>query len=133
MSAKDFAELSRALVDVARSLIEKQGGFSPFAMTMDEGGGVAMFLADTGVGMPKASDLLVFLSAALRAMATGGKIRAWGICSNVSARLTGYAGRVDAICCQLEHSGDQSVQIFVPFRKTQSDLWEYDRPVALRG
>ncbi len=133
MSAQDFAKLSRALVEVARPLLEKHGEFNPFAMTMDAGGGIAMFAADIGVEMPKASELLAFLSAALRARADDGKIRAWGICSNVSARLPGYEGTVDAICCHLEHSSDRPVQIFVPFRKAQLDRWEYDRPVALRG
>jgi hypothetical protein len=131
MSDQDFAKLSRHLVDFAQQLLEKQGEFNPFAMTMDAGGGLAVFAADVGKERPTGSDLATFLSAALRARAKQGDLRAWGVCLNVGAKLPGYGGKVDAICCQLEHASARPVQIFVPFHKNQVGRLEFDKPVVL--
>jgi hypothetical protein len=131
MLDQDYAKLSRALVEFAQQLLDKQGEFNPFAMTMDQNGGIAAFGADIGNEQATGAELATFLSSAMRARAKQGDLRAWGTCLNVGARLPGYADKVDAICCQLEHASARPVQIFVPFHRNQLGRLEYDKPVAL--
>jgi hypothetical protein len=133
MSDQDFARLSRALVEFAQQLLQRQGEFNPFAMTMGMNGEVAVFVADIGKNQPTGIELATFLSAAMRARAKQGDLRAWGVCLNVGASLPGYAGKVDAICCQLEHASARPVQIFVPFRKNHLGQLEYDKAIVLSG
>jgi hypothetical protein len=133
MSDQDFTKITGALVPAAQELLDTRGTFYPFAATMDCSGNVALLGADIGSEHPNVTDLLAFLSGALRARAKEGDIRACGICLNVGARLPGYDEKVDAICCQLEHVSARPKQIFVPFRKNQLGRWEYDKPVALPG
>jgi hypothetical protein len=71
---QDYAQLSRALVEFAQQLLEKQGEFYPFAAIMDKDGKVGLVGADIGVEQPKSTDLLAFLSGALRAKAREGGI-----------------------------------------------------------
>jgi len=121
------------MFEFAQQLLDKQGEFNPFAMTMGLNGDVAVFAADIGKESPTGAELAAFLSAAMRARASQGDLRAWGTCLNVGARLPGYAEKVDAICCQLEHAGARPVQVFVPFRKVALGRFEFDKPVALPG
>ena len=60
-------------------------------------------------------------------------MRACGICLNVGARLPGYAGKVDAVCCQVELAVGGAVQVLVPFRKGFLGRLKFDGPVALPG
>lgn len=129
----DFSKLSRVLTEFAQELLQKQGEFYPFAATMDNDGAVNMLSADISVEHPTTTELLTFLSQALRVKAMQGGLRACGVCLNVGARLPGYANKVDAICCQLEATAAQSVQIFVPFHRDGQGRFEFDKPVALPG
>jgi hypothetical protein len=121
------------MFEFAQQLLERQGEFNPFAMTMGMNGEIEIFVGDIGKRLPTGIELATFLLGAMRARAKQGDLRAWGTCLNVSARLPGYTGKVDAICCQLEHASARPVQIFVPFRKNQLGRLEYDKPVALPG
>lgn len=133
MSNQDIATICRVLVDVAKALLEERGEFNPFAATMDGTGAAALFGGDMGTEHPKGADLAGFLAGALRARVQQGGIVACGICLNVRARLPGYDGEVDAVCCQIEHVDTRPVHIFVPFRQGAPDRLEYDKPVVLPG
>jgi hypothetical protein len=76
--------------------------------------------------------VIEFLRAALQAMASQGRIKGSGICVNVGARLPGYDGKVDAICCFIERVSRQPIDFYVPFRKGLLG-YKYDKPVALPG
>ena len=119
------------MFEFAQQLLEQQGEFNPFAMTMGMNGEIEVFVGEIGKRQPTGTELATFLSGAMRARAKQGDLRAWGTCLNVGARLPGYADKVDAICCQLEHASARPVQIFVPFHKNQHGRLEYDKPVAL--
>ena len=133
MSDKDLAALTEALVPFAQQMLRKHGEFYPFAATTDKEGAVALVAGDMGSERPGSAEMIAFLQGALRAQAEQGGLRACGICLNVGARLPGYADKVDAICCQLEHLDGRAVQVFVPFRKGFLGKLKFDGPVALPG
>lgn len=133
LSDQDIATLTGTLVPFAQQMLRQHGEFYPFAATMDKGGAVAQVAGDIGSERPGSAEMIAFLQGALRAQAEQGELRACGICLNVGARLPGYADKVDAICCQLEHSDGRAVQVFVPFRKGFLGKLKFDGPVALPG
>jgi hypothetical protein len=133
LSEQDIAKLSGALVPFAQRMLREHGEFYPFAATMDVGGNVAMVGGDTGSERPPSAEVVAFLQEALRLQARRGEIRACGICLNVGARLPGYAEKMDAICCQIEHAEGRAVQVFVPFRKRFLRGLTFDGPVVLPG
>jgi hypothetical protein len=133
LSDEDIATLTGSLVPFAQQMLRRHGEFYPFAATMDKDGAVAQVAADIGSERPGSAEMIAFLQAALSAQAEQGALRACGICLNVGARLPGYADKVDAICCQLEHADGGAVQVFVPFRKGFLRRLKFDGPVALPG
>jgi hypothetical protein len=133
LSDQDFTKLTSTLVPFAQEMLGKHSEFYPFAATMDKNGNVALVDGDTGSERPGSSELIAFLNGALRAQAARGMIRACGICFNVGARLPGYKDKVDAICCQLEHTVGSPIQIFVPYSKGFLGRLKYDKPVPLPG
>src|SRR4051794_12354316 len=114
-------------------MLREHGEYYPFAATIGTDGTVAQVAADIGSEHPGTAEMIEFLQAALRAKAEQGALRACGICLNVGARLPGYSGKVDAICCQVEHADGRAVQVFVPFRKGFLGKLKFDGPVALPG
>ena len=129
----DLIAVLTVLVPFAKDMLRKHGEFLPFAATVGTDGQVGMWGADMGVEKPQATALVEFFTGGLHAHAGTGQIRAARICFNVGARLPGYDGKVDAICCQVEHSGGVAKQIFVPYRKGFLGRMRFDEPVGLPG
>ncbi len=129
----ELAALVGILVKTAQALLRGQRGeFFPFAAFVNAAGQVEMLGADTGVAQPKSTDVIEFFRGALRSMASDGRIKGSGICVNVGARLPGYPGKVDAICCFIERMSQPPIDFYVPFRKGFLG-YKYDKPVALPG
>ena len=129
----ELAMLVATLVKAAQTLLKNQRGeFLPFAAFVNAVGQVEMLGAHTGVAQPKSTEVIEFLRGALGAMASEGRIKSSGICVNVGARLPGYAGQVDAICCFIERVSQPPIDFYVPFRKGILG-YNYDKPVALPG
>jgi hypothetical protein len=125
----ELAMLVGTLVRTAKALLKSQRGeFVPFAAFVNAAGGVEMLGADPRVGEQNAISSIDFLHGALRAMVRDGQITSSGICANVTARLPGYEGEVDAICCFIERAGQPPIDFYVPFRKGL-----FGRPVLLPG
>ena len=130
MNDDDLVAVLAVFVPFAKDMLRKHGEFLPFAATVGTDGKAGMWGADIGVEKPLSTALIEFLTGGLRAHAGTGQIRAAGICFNVGARLPGYDGKVDAICCQVEHSGAVAKQIFVPYRKGLLGRMRFDDPSA---
>jgi hypothetical protein len=92
-----------------------------------------MVAGDIGSERPDGVALRDFLQRALQSQAEQESLRACGICLNVGARLPGYADKVDAICCQIEHVDGRAFEVFVPFRKGFLGRLKFDRPITLPG
>jgi hypothetical protein len=73
--------------------------------------------ADTGQAQPDPNDLIAFLRIALQSMAQQRQAKGIGICANVGARLPGYEGSVDAICCFIDRAGRPPIDFYVPCAK----------------
>jgi hypothetical protein len=122
------------LVKAGQTLLQSQRGeFIPFAAFTNSDGNAEMLHGDIGIEQPKSTDVIEFLRGALRAMAQQQKIKASGICANVTARLPGYGDKVDAICCFIERASLPPMDFYVPFRKGFLGKLRFEKPVALRG
>ncbi len=129
-----LAMLIGILVMTAQALLKNQRGeFTPFAAFVNAAGGVEMLGADLGIAYQDSTVKIDFFHGAFRAMVRELKITGSGICANVTARLPGYEGKVDAICCFIERAGQQPIDFYVPFRKGLFGIYKYDKPFALPG
>jgi hypothetical protein len=130
----ELAMLVGVLVKTGQTLLKKQRGeFIPFAAFTNSDGKAEMLGADIGIEQPESTDVIDFLRGTLRAMAQQQKIKASGICANVTARLPGYGDKVDAICCFIERASQPPMDFYVPFRKGFLGNLKYEKPIALPG
>ncbi len=130
----ELAMLIGILAKTGQTLLKRQRGeFIPFAAFTSSDGKAEMLDADIGVEQPKSTDVINFLRGALRAMAQQQKIKASGICVNVTARLPGFGDKVDAICCFIERASHPPMDFYIPFRKAFLGNLKYEKPIALPG
>jgi hypothetical protein len=130
----ELAMLVGVLVKAGQTLLKNQKGeFSPFAAFTNPEGKVEMLSANIGVECSTSTEVLSLLRAFLHAMAQERKIKASGICVNVTARLPGYADEVNAICCFIERASHPPMDLYVPFLTGFLGKLKYQKPIALPG
>ncbi len=107
----DLDTLLSSGMELARSLLEKNGEFYPFGMTMDLDGELAILGADPGFGEhPPSTEVLELLYDA--AQSAKEKYRAVAFMADVRV------GGADAIGAEIEHrDGGPAIQVHLPYTK----------------
>ena len=79
---------------------------------------------------PPAQEILLALTDNMRAQAAVSEIAAAGVCVDVRISRPGASTKTDAIHCGLEHSSGESVDVYVPYRKSWFRGMQYDELFA---
>lgn len=131
MAHSDLNELLDALVKMAERLLAQQGAFLPIGAIMMSDGKIRHVGAQIeGQEYPRAQPLFKILTETFQKMASEGKLRAAGIAYDVLAVPPGKDQKQDAICCSLEHSLGESVDVFKPYVKTEEGRFQFDKIFA---
>jgi hypothetical protein len=133
VSRPDLDGLTDTLIAFAERMLEKQKSFIPFGAAMSADGSISAVAGDVGKERPEAQEVIEFLTAAFRAQATAGTIRASGICIDVRTIPPGQADKTDAILARLEHKDGEAIDVYLPYRKPLLGKVKYGELFATRG
>jgi hypothetical protein len=99
-------------------MLSKHGEFNPFAAAMLADGTVERVAYFDGDEHPAATELIERLTEILRKKAAEKGIRAAGICYDSRVTPPGQTEKADAICCGLERTSGESIQVYLPYSKS---------------
>jgi hypothetical protein len=111
----DFSALLDALMPFAEQMLKKHGEFFPFGAAVSTSGEVSAHAADLGDESPSPEDVIARLVQAFQGEASGGAIRASGICFNGLVVEDGK--KVDAVIVNLEHVSGCASKACIPWSK----------------
>lgn len=124
--------LMREMIVFARQMLSGYGEFYPFGGIVDADGEIGHVGATSEENeYPKSAELLEVLNGYLTEMAAAGKCRATARALNVSVTLPDGTA-TDAIHLLLDHRDNFSVEVILPFSKTQDGL-VFGEAVAQEG
>ena len=131
MAHSDLNELLNVLLPMAEKLLVKQGEFYPVGAVMLSDGEIRHVGAKIeGDDHPPSQLLIDLLTETFQKQATAGKLRAAGICYDVLTVPPGKHQKQDAICCGLEHSLGEAVNVFKPYVRTEDGNFQFDEIFA---
>jgi hypothetical protein len=116
--------LFNTLLPFAQTMLRKHGEFYPFGALMNSNGEIQ----HVGAKMedddhPPSQSLVDLLTNAFKQQAKRGELRAAGICYDALTIPPGENRKRDAVCCCLEHSSGETVNVFVPYvKKADGDI-----------
>jgi hypothetical protein len=119
-----------ALIRFAQEMLAKHGGFFPFAAAVTDTGAVEMVGGYTGEEHPPSQAIIDLLNQGLADQATGGEIRASGVCFDVGLP---ERDNTDAIQVSLEHASAEPVNVFLPYRRQRLGGVKYGELFATPG
>ena len=114
---------------LAKQLLESNGEFYPFGISIDLKGELRYVAAQDATALdsahPQSQDLIEILSTEFKRQANNGGIRASGICCDVYVTDPRSPKKQDAIQCHLEHTNGDSVDVFLPYIKASTGRMDY--------
>ena len=116
MSREEMNAVLSEAVKVACYFLQKRGEFFPFAVGMDQAGGLRHIQGWTGDESPPSNEILDLLQRGLARSAGAGEFDCTGLVSDV--RISTGVETTDAIRVQVEHRDEQPVVCYVPYRLT---------------
>ena len=115
--------LMNAILPVAEKMLRKYGEFYPYGGCMKLDGSITHIGAtDPDTDRPKSKDLIYILRSSIREMADRHECKAVALAFNVSITLPNSGQRSEAIQVCIEHVGDYSVEVFLPYRLTDGEI-----------
>jgi hypothetical protein len=119
MAHPDLNSLFDTAVSFAKLMLSEEGEFYPFGATMSPSGEI------TNIGArverddhPPSQTLIDLMTETFQKRAASGEIRAAVICYDGRAIPPGETTKADVICCGLEHRSGESVDVFMPYKRT---------------
>jgi hypothetical protein len=132
MAHPDLNTLFDTAVSFAKLMLSEQGEFYPFGATMSPSGEITNIGARVeGDDHPRSQKLIDLMTETFQKRAASGEIRAAVICYDGRTIPPGETGKTDAICCGLEHRSGETVDVFIPYKKTGSSF-QYGETFAAR-
>jgi hypothetical protein len=125
MAHPDLNALLDTVLSFAKLMLSEHGEFYPFGATMSPSGEITNVGARVKGNHRPQSPLIDLLNVAFQKKAATGEIRAAAICYDVRTIPPGETQKTDAICCGLEHSSGELVNVFIPYGKTSADDFQY--------
>ncbi|MDE3201678.1 MAG: hypothetical protein KGN79_12240 [Acidobacteriota bacterium] len=133
MAHPDLNELLNALYSAAENLLTKNGEFYPIGAFMASDGAIQFVgVMDGDNEHPSSQSLIDSMTAIFQQSARQGALRAAGICYDALTIPPGKNRKQDAMCCSLEHSHGEAVEVFRPYTKTQNGQIQFDDIFATR-
>lgn len=126
-------DLLNALLPFAKQMLEKYGEFIPFAAAMSPSGEIASVGGDIGTEHPKSQEIIDFLTDIFQRQALAGDLKACGICIDSRVIPPGQTEKSDAILARLEHQDGETVDVYLPYRKTILRKIKYGDLFAAEG
>jgi hypothetical protein len=116
---------------MAEMLLAKHGEFYPIGAIVLSNGEVQHVSAGIdGDEHPLSQSLIDLLTEIFKNEAKKGKIRAAGICYDALTVPPGQHRKRDAVCCGLEHSLGESIDVFRPYSRADDGSFQYDEIFA---
>ncbi len=113
---RDVELLIARLIAPLRTLVRDQGGFLPFAASLDSTRRVRKFAAQAGES-PDPEELAAFLEGKMREAAAAGKAVATAIVSDTRATPPGERKPVDCAAFTLDHRAGLSLVVLLPYTR----------------
>jgi hypothetical protein len=133
MAHPDLNSLFDAVLSFAKLMLNEHGEFYPFGATMSPSGEITNVGAKVkGDHHPRSQTLIDLLTEAFQQKAASGQIRAAAICYDARTIPPGETNKTDAICCGLEHRSGESVDVFIPYKKTSDNDFQYGEIFATK-
>jgi hypothetical protein len=116
--------LMNAILPVAERMLARHREFYPYGGYMRHDGTIAhLGAADPDTDRPKSENLLYVVRSSLREIADRKQCEAAALVFNVSIALPSSCQRTDAIQLCIEHEGGYAVEVFVPYRLTDDEVF----------
>jgi hypothetical protein len=133
MTARDDMDrLLDVLVTASQQFLGDQGGFYPHGAVLASSGELELIGGWTGEEHPEPTELIDLIEEALRERARSDDIRATGLAIDVRIVPPGAEERSDAISVALEHSRDDPVMVFLPYKAADGTI-QYGEVFAAPG
>jgi hypothetical protein len=114
-------------------MLEKYGEFIPFAAAMSLSGEISSVGGDIGNEHPPSQEMIDFLTDVFQRQALAGELKACGICIDSRVIPPSQTEKTDAILTRLEHQGGETVDVYLPYRKTLLRKIKYGDLFAAEG
>ncbi len=131
MAHPDMNALLDEGLRIAAHLLEKNGEFFPFGVTISTDGKINHVQGYTGEDYPPSQDLINLLLNGFLAGAKSGDYRATSLVCDTHIFLNGNS-KTDAINVIVEHVEDEPVTCFLPYTKN-GDTFEFGEILAERA
>jgi hypothetical protein len=128
MANPEMDALLDEALNAATYLLNKNGEFFPFGVTMSPNGKTNHVMGYTGEEQPGSQELIDLLLAGFLQGARKGEYRATALVSDVRVSLDG-ASTTDAISVTIEHAEDEPVTCLLPYQNRQGQF-EFGELVA---
>lgn len=133
MAHPDLNELLNALFSAAEKLLSTGGEFYPIGAFMASDGVIQFCGAVTGDNdHPPSQPTMDTMTTTFQQSARQGTLRAAGICYDALTIPPGKQRKQNALCCSLEHSHGEAVEVFRPYTKAPSGQIQFDDIFATR-
>ena len=129
----DLVELLKEIDNMARSLVDKVGGYPPFGGVIDDQGKVAVLFDGTAVAGGATAGTPAKVVAMVRREASPANIRAAAV-ANMGFMNDEATGRQQTVMVfALHHRTGRCVDYITPFSKAASGAVRYGEPTAALG
>jgi hypothetical protein len=130
--ADEIQELLNFMLPQAERLLNEQGEFYPYAVTLDAEGDLAPVDPPVEEEEPDVGTVLVALHEGLREQAAEGAIRASAIAADVTLTDPDSGDTTDAIQVEVDHADAEPMDIYVPY-ESQPEGVKFGELVAAQG
>jgi hypothetical protein len=129
MAHPDLDRLLDFLIPFAQKMLQKNGAFLPFAASIKVDGELNPLAYMPDTDSPNATELIEKHGEILRHLAATGEIQAGAICYDGRVSVGG-AAKQDAITVLLEHTNEEAVTIYLPYKKRLLRGYEFGEIIA---
>ena len=133
MASPDLNQLFNEALGFAEYMLISHGEFIPFGVSMDPRGDISQVAGDLGTERPASAEMVDFLQSTFRDSASGGTIRAAGVCLDMYVAPPGQTEKSDAICVRLAHVSGETVAVYVPYAKDSQGAYTFGQTFATKG
>lgn len=134
MAHPDLDQLVNFCLPFAQNQLKKRGAFLPFAATVGSDGAINPLAVLPDDEQPDSQHLIDLQTDLITKLVAEGQVQATAICWDGSLSVDGPDGtKQDAVTVALEHSGGESILVFLPYRKRFLLGYGYDELIAHPG